>query len=79
MQSFFRKLKKSGDDVRRTNRNRINKSRAEIVVAIMGLTGAGKSSFIQTVTGNRNVRIGHELNSGVFLRILLNYILFQLR
>jgi hypothetical protein len=67
---------KSKDDVRRTNRNRISKSRAEVVVAIMGLTGAGKSSFIQTVTGNRDVGIGHGLNSGTFLLMILpNYIL----
>jgi ribosome biogenesis GTPase A len=67
---------KSKDDVRRTNRNRISKSKAEVVVAIMGLTGAGKSSFIQTVTGNRDVGIGHGLNSGMFLLMILpNYIL----
>jgi predicted GTPase len=76
MQSVSQKLTKSKDDVRRTNRNRNSKSRAEVVVAIMGLTGAGKSSFIQTVTGNRDVGIGHGLNSGTFLLMILpNYIL----
>ena len=39
-------------------------SNEEVVVAVMGVTGAGKSSFIQDVTGDQNIRIGHDLESG---------------
>ena len=35
----------------------------EVVVAVMGVTGAGKSSFIRRVTGNDNVLIGSGLQS----------------
>ncbi|KAF8424478.1 P-loop containing nucleoside triphosphate hydrolase protein [Tirmania nivea] len=35
----------------------------EKVILVMGVTGAGKSNFIQTVTGNSNVVIGHGLHS----------------
>jgi hypothetical protein len=38
----------------------------EVVIAVMGPTGAGKSSFIQCVTGRKDVRIGHTLSSGNF-------------
>jgi hypothetical protein len=36
----------------------------EVVVAVMGVTGAGKSSFIRKVTGNDEVRVGEGLQSG---------------
>lgn len=32
-------------------------------IAIMGVTGSGKSTFIQTASGNEQVGIGHELHS----------------
>jgi hypothetical protein len=35
----------------------------EVVVAVMGVTGAGKSSFIRRVTGNDGVLIGSGLQS----------------
>ena len=34
-----------------------------ILVAVMGCTGAGKSSFVQVVMGNKDVQIGHNLTS----------------
>lgn len=36
----------------------------EIVVAVMGVTGAGKSSFIRRLTGNDEVVVGNGLQSG---------------
>ncbi|KAI4146376.1 MAG: hypothetical protein LQ341_002110 [Variospora aurantia] len=35
----------------------------EIVVAVVGVTGSGKSSFIKRVTGNESIEIGHDLRS----------------
>jgi septin family protein len=35
----------------------------KVVVAVMGVTGAGKSSFIRRVTGNDDVQVGHSLQS----------------
>lgn len=32
-------------------------------IAVMGVTGVGKSSFIQLVTKNEDVEIGHDLES----------------
>jgi len=37
-----------------------------IVIAVMGMTGVGKSSFIKTVTGDENIVIGEGLESGVY-------------
>lgn len=37
---------------------------ADIVIAVMGVTGAGKSTFIRTVTGQNDVEVGHNLESG---------------
>jgi predicted GTPase len=37
---------------------------ADIVIAVMGVTGAGKSSFIATVTGQKGIQVGHDLYSG---------------
>jgi hypothetical protein len=65
-------LSRLRDDTRRTNRERNRKPSAEVVVAIMGLTGAGKSSFIQTVTEYTDVGIGHGLDSGTFLLMILS-------
>jgi predicted GTPase len=36
----------------------------EIIIAVMGETGSGKSSFIQRVTRSDSVKIGHGLESG---------------
>lgn len=36
----------------------------EIVIAVMGETGSGKSSFISRVTCLDSVKIGHGLTSG---------------
>lgn len=36
----------------------------ENLVAVVGATGAGKSSFIKLVTGNNAVTVGHGLTSG---------------
>lgn len=35
-----------------------------VVVAVMGATGAGKSTFIQQVTGREDVSVGETLFSG---------------
>ncbi|KKY17803.1 putative ap-2 adaptor complex subunit [Phaeomoniella chlamydospora] len=35
----------------------------DVVVALMGMTGSGKSSFIKAVTGNGNVVVGNTLES----------------
>lgn len=35
-----------------------------VVVAIVGPTGVGKSSFIKTLTGAEDIMIGHGLTSG---------------
>jgi predicted GTPase len=37
---------------------------AEVVVAVMGVTGVGKSSFIKRVTGDGRVEVGGGLKSG---------------
>lgn len=39
------------------------KGKKEVVIAVMGVTGAGKSSFIKRITG-QDVFVGHGLNSG---------------
>jgi ABC-type lipoprotein export system ATPase subunit len=38
----------------------------EVVIAVMGVTGAGKSTFIQTVSGRKDVIVGDTLTSGMF-------------
>lgn len=38
--------------------------RQEVLIAVMGVTGAGKSSFVKLITGNPNVRVGHSLHAG---------------
>lgn len=35
----------------------------KVVIAVMGVTGAGKSTFIQTATGSDDINIGHTLKS----------------
>jgi hypothetical protein len=49
--------------------NRVSKSSSgaeggeKIVIAVMGVTGAGKSSFIKNITGSQDVLVGHGLES----------------
>ncbi|KAF8345737.1 P-loop containing nucleoside triphosphate hydrolase protein [Amanita rubescens] len=38
-------------------------TRRDVVIGVMGPTGTGKSSFIQLITGDKNVRIGHGIDS----------------
>jgi hypothetical protein len=42
----------------------------QIVIAVMGVTGAGKSSFIKNVTGSQDVLVGHDLESSTVFRLL---------
>jgi GTP-binding protein EngB required for normal cell division len=35
----------------------------DIIIAVMGITGVGKSSFISTLTGRKDI-VGHDLSSG---------------
>lgn len=37
--------------------------RKKIFIAVMGVTGAGKSTFIKTASGLDDVLVGHELTS----------------
>jgi hypothetical protein len=39
-------------------------STEEIRIAVMGMTGSGKSTFIKRVTGREDIQVGHSLNSG---------------
>lgn len=36
----------------------------EVVIAVMGMTGAGKSSFIRRITGDQSIKVGDTLHSG---------------
>jgi len=36
----------------------------EVVIAVMGMTGSGKSSFIQRVSEKSSAAVGHGLASG---------------
>jgi Fe-S cluster assembly ATPase SufC len=36
----------------------------EMIIAVMGVTGSGKSSFIRALTGKDDVKVGHGLESG---------------
>ena len=38
--------------------------KGEVVIAVMGVTGSGKSTFIRTMTGDDSVHVGHGLESG---------------
>lgn len=37
---------------------------ADVIIAIMGVTGVGKSTFIKTITGREDIAVGHGLSSG---------------
>ncbi|KAJ4480258.1 P-loop containing nucleoside triphosphate hydrolase protein [Lentinula aciculospora] len=41
----------------------VGESQDEVVIALMGNTGTGKSSFIKLLTGNDSVRVGDSLDS----------------
>lgn len=43
----------------------------EVVIAVMGITGAGKSTFIKLVTGRDDVVVGNRLSSGKLKRLLI--------
>jgi hypothetical protein len=38
----------------------------EVIIAIMGMTGVGKSSFIQRVTRSKDIHISHSLAPGIY-------------
>jgi ABC-type molybdate transport system ATPase subunit len=41
----------------------------KVIIALMGLTGTGKSSFINLVIGREVAKVAHGLQSGTFLFI----------
>jgi predicted GTPase len=43
----------------------------EVTVAIMGVTGAGKSSFIRKVTANEEVQVGDSLRSSMVMSFVV--------
>jgi ABC-type transport system involved in cytochrome bd biosynthesis fused ATPase/permease subunit len=53
------------------NRSRVheeqdpNHSQEQRLIAVMGATGVGKSTFIKSLVGGDLVRVGHDLNSGM--------------
>ena len=40
--------------------------RNKVFIGVMGVTGAGKSTFIKAATGIEEIEIGHELTSCTF-------------
>ena len=36
-----------------------------IIIAVMGVTGAGKSTLISQITGRQDITIGHGLRTGM--------------
>lgn len=42
----------------------VSQQQDPIVIAVMGPTGTGKSSFIKRLTGARDIVIGHGVTSG---------------
>lgn len=38
---------------------------SDVIIAVMGMTGAGKSSFIKEVSGRKDIIIGHKISSGL--------------
>jgi ABC-type proline/glycine betaine transport system ATPase subunit len=51
----------------------MNSSSNEVVVAVMGVTGSGKSTFIRNVTENKAISVGHGLESGTEPKPLSNH------
>lgn len=48
-------------------------SSSDVVVAIMGVTGSGKSTFVSQLVGQENVVVGHSLQSGRPCRVPRSY------
>ncbi len=45
---------------------------AEAVIALMGPTGSGKSTFIKTVTRREDIQIGENLTAGIsFISVMI--------
>ena len=40
-----------------------NPESPEIVIALLGVTGAGKTTFASRISGNINLKIGHSIHS----------------
>jgi ABC-type multidrug transport system ATPase subunit len=40
------------------------RTRKESIVAFMGLTGSGKSTFINLLLGENKAKVGHDIYSG---------------
>jgi putative ribosome biogenesis GTPase RsgA len=57
--SGFERLNLEGDF---SQPNPVKNSRS-MVIAIMGGTGAGKSTFVRRLTGQNDIKIGHSLRS----------------
>jgi ABC-type proline/glycine betaine transport system ATPase subunit len=51
----------------------MNSSNNEVVVAVMGVTGSGKSTFIRNVAENKAIYVGHGLDSGTKLKPLSDH------
>lgn len=49
---------------RASNKAAMSINNNDVVVAVMGVTGCGKSSFIKKVTGRSDVKVGDSLTSG---------------
>lgn len=52
----------------------------EVVIAVMGVTGSGKSTFIRTMTGDGGVHVGHGLESGnsvLYFEVPILHIMIQ--
>jgi ABC-type hemin transport system ATPase subunit len=41
----------------------------EVKIAVMGVTGSGKSTFIRTMTGDLDICVGHTLQSGILSQL----------
>jgi ABC-type branched-subunit amino acid transport system ATPase component len=46
----------------------IRSIKKEVTIAVMGLTGTGKSSFIKTATGDARIHVGDTLDAGACLK-----------
>jgi ribosome biogenesis GTPase A len=44
----------------------MNRPGEEVVIGVMGVTGVGKSTFIKSITQNKDIIIGHRIFSGTF-------------
>lgn len=53
----------SGDDTSWPTVSSAKPQLDETIVAVMGATGTGKSSFARLVTGNQSILVGHGMHS----------------